>query len=140
MYVLTHISLPQGSLFIMYDILYVRSDYRELYKQIMVCMSFFDVIGSFAYAFTSAPIPTEYYYHGSYGNDATCTAQGFFIQVGTVAGYFNVSLALYYFLAITKGMNEARLKKFRLWFFICPIVVGMAFAFAGKRCACFTYS
>lgn len=96
-------------------------------------MSIFDILGSTAYAFTSVPIPKDYYYQGAYGNDATCTAQGFFIQAGTVAGYTNVSLALYYFLAITKGMNEARLKKYRLWFFICPIVVGLAFAFAGKR-------
>ena len=95
-------------------------------------MSFFDVLGSVAYAFTSAPIPTEYYYPGSHGNDATCTAQGFFIQVGTVAGYCNVSLAFYYYLTITKGMNESSLRPYRLWFFICPIVIGMAFAFAGE--------
>ena len=82
--------------------------------------------------FTSAPIPTEYYYQGSIGNDATCTAQGFFIQVGTVAAYCNVSLAFYYYLLITKGMNDSRIRPFRLWFFICPIVLGMAFAFAGK--------
>ena len=82
--------------------------------------------------FTSAPIPTEYYYQGSIGNGATCTAQGFFIQVGTVAAYCNVSLAFYYYLLITKGMNESRIRPYRLWFFICPIVLGMAFAFAGK--------
>ena len=84
------------------------------------------------YRFTSAPIPIEYYYQGSIGNDATCTAQGFFIQVGTVAAYYNVSLAFYYYLAITKGRNELSMRPYRLWFFICPIVIGMAFAFAGK--------
>ena len=83
-------------------------------------------------AFTSAPIPTEYYYEGAYGNDATCTAQGFFIQVGTVAAYTNVSLAFYYFLAIRKGFNEAQLQSYRLRFLLCPIILGLAFAFAGK--------
>lgn len=119
-------------MFIIFDILRERSRRQELYQQIMILMSVFDIIGSTAYAFTSAPIPSEYYYEGAYGNDATCTAQGFFIQVGTVAGYVNVSLAFYYFLAITKEMNEARLKTHRLWFFICPVVVGLAFAFAGE--------
>jgi hypothetical protein len=95
-------------------------------------MSIFDIIGSTAYAFTSTPIPTEYYYQGAHGNEATCTAQGFFIQVGTVAAYFNVSLSFYYFLAITKGMNEALLKPYRPLFFIFPIVLGLSFAFAGK--------
>jgi hypothetical protein len=96
-------------------------------------MSIFDIIGSTGFAFTSAPIPAEYYYEGAHGNDATCTAQGFFIQVGTVAAYFNVSLSFHYFLVITKGMNEALLKPCRPWFFIFPIIVlGLTFAFAGK--------
>jgi hypothetical protein len=95
-------------------------------------MSIFDIIGSTGFAFTSAPIPAEYYYEGSNGNDATCTAQGFFIQVGTVAAYFNVSLSFYYFFVITKGMNETLLKPYRPWFFILPIVLGLTFAFAGK--------
>jgi len=95
-------------------------------------MSIFDIIGSIAYAFTSAPIPTEYHLQGAHGNDATCTAQGFFIQVGVVAGYTNVSLAFYYLCAITKGMDESRVSKFRLWFLISPIVVGLTFAVSGE--------
>ena len=82
--------------------------------------------------FTAAPIPTDYYYEGAYGNNATCTAQGFFIQVGTVAAYTNVSLAFYYFLAIRKGLNEVQLHSYRLCFLLCPIILGLAFAFAGK--------
>lgn len=118
-------------MFIIIDILRTGSSRRELYQQIMICMSIFDIIGSLAYAFTSAPIPTEYYYQGANGNEATCTAQGFFIQMGTVAGYMNLSLAFYYYFAITKGMNETRIKSFRVWLFALPIVVGLAFAFAG---------
>lgn len=56
----------------------------------------FDIIGSAAYSFTTRPTPTD----GSQGNNATCTAQEFFIQVRTVAAYMNVSLPLYYYLAI----------------------------------------
>eukprot|EP00956_Cyclotella_meneghiniana_P046042 scaffold396303_cov63-Cyclotella_meneghiniana.AAC.1 len=90
-----------GSLFIIFNIL--RSGRRkELYMQIMIFMSMFDIIGSAAYSFTTLPTPTDDYLYGSQGNDATCTAQGFFIQVGTVAAYMNVSLSFYYYLAITK--------------------------------------
>ena len=118
-------------MFIIFDILRTGSRRQELYQQIMICMSIFDVLGSAAYAFTLAPTPKEYYYQGAYGNDATCTAQGFFIQVGSIAGYMNVSLAFYYFLVITKGINEQSIKAHRIWFFACPIVVGLAVAFAG---------
>ncbi len=120
----------QGSLFVLIDILRVSSR-RSLYHQIMASMSFFDLIGSTAYAFTTLPIPSESMIQGAQGNDATCTAQGFFIQVGTVTGYMNVSLAFYYFLIIQKEISESRLTKYRPWFFVCPIVVGMTFAFAG---------
>ena len=127
----------------------------------MFCISVFDIIGSVAYGefssivkttlviqilnkkanhlsvichsgFTSAPIPTEYYYEGGHGNDATCTAQGFFIQVGTVTAYTNVSLAFYYFFAIKKGLDEPRLRPYRLFFLVCPVILGFSFAFAGK--------
>lgn len=90
------------------------------------------MVGSLAYAFTSLPIPSEYYFHGSAGNEATCTAQGFFIQVGTVSCYTNVSLAAYYFLVIKKGWSESAVKQVRLWLLACPILVGMIFAFAGE--------
>ena len=49
-----------------------------------------------------------------------------------MAAYTNVSLAFYYFLAIRKGLNEAQLQSYRLCFLLCPIILGLAFAFAGK--------
>mmetsp|Transcript_38457 Transcript_38457/g.38823 ORF Transcript_38457/g.38823 Transcript_38457/m.38823 type:complete len:171 (+) Transcript_38457:554-1066(+) len=97
----------------------------------MAQISVFDIIGSFAYAFTSAPIPSDNHIEGGIGNERTCTTQGFFIQVGTVAGFTNVSLAFYYYFVIKLGWTDTRLKKIRIWFLICPFVVGMIFAFAG---------
>ena len=102
--------------------------------QMMIFMTTFDIIGSAAYAFTSLPTPSEDYLNGSHGNDATCTAQGFFIQVGTVAAYMNISLAFYYYLAITRGMSKERFWSYRHCFFLCPMIVELAFAFAGKSC------
>ena len=101
--------------------------------QIMIFMSMFDIIGSAAYSFTTLPTPTDDYLYGSQGNDATCTAQGFFIQVGTVAAYMNVSLSFYYYLAITKGMNEERLRSYRLCFFLCPVAVAVVDLVRSRR-------
>ena len=65
------------------------------------------------------------------GNEASCTAQGFFIQMGTTSAFLNVSLAIYYFSMIRLGHTETRIKRNRIWLFSCPIVVGLAYAFAG---------
>lgn len=99
--------------------------------QMMLVLSIFDLFGSIAYSLTTLPIPKEDYIEGAQGNDATCTAQGFFIQLSTIAGFINVSLSVYYLMIIKFRWNDDRLKKFRIWFYVCPIVTGLAFAFAG---------
>ena len=73
----------------------------------------------------------DYYVEGSKGNNATCKAQGFFIQMGTIAAFINVSLAVFYFCVIKLAWGEMRVNKIRRWLLLCPITVGLAFAFAG---------
>lgn len=116
----------------MYDCLSGNEWRSNVFYQLMIQLSFFDAIGSIAYMLTSLPIPSEYYYYGSKGNDATCTTQGFFIQVGTISCFTNVSLAIYYFLVIKKGLTDTGVQKIKWYLLLCPIVVGMAFAFAGE--------
>jgi len=116
---------------IILDIARDRKKRRKLYGQLMLTMSVFDLMGSAAYSLTTLPMPKEYYIEGSKGNDATCTAQGFFIQMGTTSAFVNVSLALYYYCIIKLSWTETRMKKIRIWLFLCPITVGLVFAFAG---------
>jgi hypothetical protein len=97
----------------------------------MILLSLFDMIGSVAYAFTTLPIPAEDYMYGSRGNAAACTAQGFFIQLGVIAAYMNVSLSFYYLLILKFGWSESRIDRLRAWLFGVPIVIGLTFAFAG---------
>jgi hypothetical protein len=124
--------LIQGSCFIIYDTTKTREIRRKVVNQLMLVLSIFDMIGSCAYAFTTLPLPAEDYVYGSHGNDATCKVQGFFIQVGTISAYVNVSLAVYYLLVVKMGTSERELKKKLIWLVSCPIVVGMTFAFAGE--------
>ena len=99
----------------------------------MSTLSLFDLFGSCAYALTALPTPQDDLLTGGKGNDKTCTAQGFFIQLGTIACFMNVSLAVYYYLTIASGWTETRFKRSRVAhiLFIVPIVIGLAFAFAG---------
>lgn len=120
-----------GSTFVLVDVLKTKKRRHSVFHQLMAQISLFDIVGSIAYAFTSLPIPTDYYFQGAQGNEATCVAQGFFIQLGTVACYTNVSLAFYYLLIIRHGWTESRINKIRTWLFACPLLVGVIFAFAG---------
>lgn len=53
----------------------------------MLAIAVFDIFSSAAWAFSTLPIPEYDEYgdptniYGARGNDATCTAQGFFIQL-----------------------------------------------------------
>ncbi|KAL3779349.1 hypothetical protein HJC23_007479 [Cyclotella cryptica] len=120
-----------GSCFIIYDTTRVRERRSKLLYQLLITLSIFDILGSIAYAFTSLPTPVEDYIYGSKGNDATCIAQGFFIQLGTTACFINSSLSVYYYMTIIHGCSEDALKKKRFAFFVPPILVGLSFAFAG---------
>ncbi|KAL9183978.1 hypothetical protein ACHAXT_002064 [Thalassiosira profunda] len=139
-----------GSTFIIYDTVKNQKQRKSLSKkvnkQLLLGLSVFDILGAWGYVFTTLPIPEDHVYgpiYGAKGNEATCTAQclivcicaikGFFIQLGTISAYMNVSLAVYYFLVIKQGWNDSRLTKIRWALFLTPIAVGLAWAFAGIK-------
>lgn len=84
-------------------------------------------------ALTSLPIPEETYIYGSKGNDATCKAQGFLIQMGTIACLLGVSLAVYYNLTIRRGWSESEMTRRRVVYFLLipPSTIIIGFVFAG---------
>ena len=88
--------------------------------QIMIFMTIFDVIGLAAYAFTT--LPTTICMDHMAMTPLVLLTQGFFIQVGTVAVYMDISLPFYYYLAITRGVNifshivRTYFNVFRLWY------------------------
>jgi len=116
---------------IIVDVLKSKKKRGKMYGQLMAVMSTFDLMGSVAYSFTSLPTPKEDYIQGSQGNDAACTAQGFFIQMGTIASYINASLAVYYLLVIKYGWSDNKIVKYRLWLFGVPILIGLIVALVG---------
>ena len=123
-----------GSSFIIYDTTKSQAKRKKVMNQLLCGLSVFDILGALGYAFTTLPIPEDHQYgpiYGAKGNEATCTAQGLFIQLGTISAYMNVSLAFYYYLVIKHSWDETRLKKIRWALFLFPLVVGFTFAFAG---------
>lgn len=123
-----------GSLIVIRGASKTRARREKMQSQLLLGLSVFDCIGSIAYALTTLPIPEDYAFgpiYGAKGNDATCIAQGFFIQIGTISAYISVSMSVYYLLVIKYGWTETQVKKVRPYLFLVPILLGVAFAFAG---------
>eukprot|EP00536_Pseudo-nitzschia_multiseries_P005228 jgi/Psemu1/163798/gw1.95.95.1 len=75
-------------------------------------MSISDLMTSVAWFCSTWPIPADAPpgIYGNIGNRKTCTAQGFFIQLGIITPFYNAILALYYFLTIRHEWKEPAFK------------------------------
>lgn len=123
-----------SSAFIVYDTSRSQELRKKLMNQLLAMLSIFDMLGAVGYAFTTLPIPKDYEFgpiYGAKGSEGFCSTQGFLIQLGTTSAYTNVSLSVYYMLIIVYGWSEQKMNKYRLPLMLCPIAVGLAFAFAG---------
>eukprot|EP00980_Cylindrotheca_fusiformis_P000744 scaffold174_cov98-Cylindrotheca_fusiformis.AAC.13 len=136
-----------GSSLIIWDVFVVsrkrnRNRRLTMLHQLVCGLSFFDVFSSIANMFSTLPIP-EYLYaeststprpsgvYGAKGNSATCTAQGFFLQLGYTSAFYNLVLSVYYVLVIKKGMRETQLQRLKYWFHVPTLLAGFGLAFAG---------
>ncbi|KAL7431975.1 hypothetical protein ACHAXM_002893 [Skeletonema potamos] len=78
---------------------------KDPQHRILGMMSIFDILYSVnkALMFLTYPsglgVPT-------FGNDATCSLQGFFTQFAYATGTYNLVLSVYYYLIINKGMKK----------------------------------
>ena len=113
-----------GSIFIIRMILqtrYRRESARnrkplKVRQRLMLWMSFFDILASISNSFSTAALPrikeTEdiQNIYGTIGNESTCIAQGFFLQLGIAVPMYNAALCLYYLFIIRYNMNERWLR------------------------------
>lgn len=127
-----------GSLFILLDILHPRNrpkKLRAVYHRLLLGMSVSDLCSSVAMALSTWPIPKGTSVYAASGTQGTCTAQGFFVQMGTAAPLYNGFLAVYYLLTVrynwsrTHGRMITWERRFHVFAWI--LTVGMAFAAMG---------
>ena len=101
-----------GSSTIIYSILGHGKEARSAKLQrphlrLLLAMSCYDILYSMAKAWTFLLAPVGYGVPGAQGNFATCSFQGFCIQVGAHAtGAYNAQLSLYYWVTICLGVQE----------------------------------
>lgn len=106
--------------------------------QILIGMSIVDFLSSFMYVLGPIPAQKEEYglwygNPGARGTATTCRVQGFFIQLGLAAIFYNVSLSTYFYLVVRHGWRESRFqaKKVNFILWIAPLALGLALAVMG---------
>jgi hypothetical protein len=106
------------------------------YCQLVSGMTICDLISAVPWIIGSLAVP-EYIdgkatgVYGAKGNEATCTAQGFFVQLVFGTFMYTISLAIYLWLAIARNWRESRLQRISKWLHIVPITLMLILAFAG---------
>jgi len=76
---------------------------------------------------------------GARGSTQTCTAQGFFAQIGVSSVMYNASLSTYYLLVIRYGWPESRIVKVEPLLHAIPLIFGFATMIAGLFLQLFNY-
>ena len=83
--------------------------------RLLMGLCLMDMLGSFAFSFSTAPGPSDtvwFYPYPTYGTDATCTAQAFLVQLGLGAPIYNAAMGIFYILTIRFKVSDRFLKKF----------------------------
>lgn len=133
----TSLASVLGSTFIIYDIVHDRKRRSCTIHRLLLGMSVSDFLSSSWFFMTSWPIPagTPGVY-GAIGNQATCTAQGFFSQFSLSTAVYNASLSVFYVLQIRLGWQKDRIARSAepiLHAFSLGVGLGTSFAGIGLK-------
>ena len=116
-----------GSSWVILEVLTEQEKRRSVYHRLLCAMSIYDVLESIWNFASTWPIPagTTGIWAAS-GTRQTCSAQGFFLQLGLAIPMYNASLSIYYLLVIRYNMQDTKLKRR-----VEPCMHVFSFLFAG---------
>ena len=126
-----HLFFFQGSLLIIIHILKRRrQNHFTVYQQLVLGLSFFDIVGSIAYILVGVMNPVSAGVYEAAGNDTTCRMQAVMILLNLTSMFYNMCLATYFFLIINLNWKERRFRRLLRYVHPAVIVLGTALAFA----------
>ena len=122
-----------GSGYILRHVLGDPKRKRRVQGRLLCGLTVCDIISSTCSFLSTWPIPADSAgpVWGASGNDATCSAQGFLVQLTVAGSCYNAGLALYYFLAVVHGWSEDRCKKLEPYLHAFAWVYGLTTAIVG---------
>jgi hypothetical protein len=132
----TAIASVVGSSLIIRDVIEKRknrSDALTTRHRLMVGMSVCDILSSSAWFLTSWPVPEDLRFAvWNVGTTQTCSAQGFFVQLGIGTVLYNACLALYYLLVIRYGWKSDYIaKRVESWMHFVAVGFALSTSVAG---------
>ena len=106
---------------------------RSVFHRLLFGLSLFDFTTSIWLFMSTWPIPKDYTGNVAWaiGNEATCTMQGFFIQLGIACSFYNVSLSLYFLLLIVFNVKEDKILQIEWLLHTVPVFCAMIGACIG---------
>jgi len=110
-----------------------RKRLDRVYNRLLCVMAMFDILESI-FNFASTWMITAGANSSKFaaGNDDSCTAQGFFLQLGLTSPVLNAFLSWYYLLVIRYSWSEEDIKeKAEPWIYIISLLVGFGTSIAG---------
>ena len=114
------------------------------YHRLLLSMSIFDVLSSCALFMSTWPIPADTpskIVYGAVGNQATCSAQGFFVQFSMGTVLYNATLSAFYLLSIRFRWPPERVaKKAEPWLHAVPVLFALGTAIAGVPLGLYNYA
>mmetsp|Transcript_8141 Transcript_8141/g.14729 ORF Transcript_8141/g.14729 Transcript_8141/m.14729 type:complete len:336 (-) Transcript_8141:770-1777(-) len=135
--IIPHVTGPLsliGSCSILYDILSDRKKkLKRPYYRILLGISITDAIVSVWLGLSTWPIPrgTEGVY-GAIGTTASCTAQGFFVQLSVFGPIYNLNLSIYYLLLVKYQLTEEYIaKRYERYMHAVALLFGLGSAILG---------
>ena len=111
-----------GSAFIIYDVASDRKKWSSTYHRLLFAMGIYDFLSSLASSLSTIPMPED---SGilSFGNVATCTAQGMFVNLNIASPLYNFSLSVYFLLTVSFRWSKQDVKKkVETWLHLIPFV------------------
>ena len=113
---------------------------RNTYRRLMMGLSAVDITMSICFFMSTWPMPrgTPFVF-GARGTTQTCTAQGFFAQIGVSSVMYNASLSTYYLLVVRYGWPESRVADVEPWLHAIPLVFGFATMIVGLFLKLYNY-
>lgn len=122
-----------GSTYIFQDVVFHKNPIHRVYHRLVLGLSCADMVASIAIILSTWPIPETQGVYLASGTTQTCTAQGFFNELGNMATpLYNASLCAYYVLVIRNAWVEDSIRtKAEPWMHAIPIVISSTISILG---------
>ena len=101
------------------------------YHRLLIGLSVMDIFHDIAWGLQPFLIPASDDRVWSYGSTGTCSAVGFFVQLGSSVVLYNGALAMYFLVTIVFGVSDKKVVQYEPWLHVVPLGYALITATVG---------